>query len=92
MPHVYLFTVSLLFTSSVTSKIVHLMQIWFDFQQEVINVAVDKWRDRTQLRMLVRLSVVVCTLQKYALKWIFSFVAHENVLWNCPCYFKYLIS
>ena len=44
------------------------MQIWFDFQQEVINVAVDKWRDRTQLRMLVRLSVVVCTLQKYALK------------------------
>jgi len=55
------------------------MQTWFDFDQDIIDAAIDQWRDR--LRSCVRAGGG--HFEHNAVKWLFICTIHQNILWNC---------
>jgi len=61
-----------------------LMQTWVDSEQNVIEAATDKWRNR--LRSCVRAGgghfehILWCEISTYL-----YYVVHQNILWNYQC-------
>ena len=61
-----------------------LTQTWVDFEQNVIEAAIDQWRD--SLRSCVGL-LVADTLNRCCdiIVYYLYYVVHQNILWNCQC-------
>jgi len=57
------------------------MHTSFDFDQNIIDAAIDQWRDR--LRSRVRAGGVHC-------EHMFIYMIHQNVLRNCQCNFMHV--
>jgi len=55
-----------------------LMQTCFDFERNTIHAGVTIW---DHLCMLV----VHGHFQMHALTWMFIYMIHQNILWNCQC-------
>jgi len=55
-----------------------LMQTCFDFDQNITDDGVSNW---DHVCMLVVDTLNTCS----ALTWMFIYMIHQNILWNCQC-------
>jgi len=69
-----------------------LMQTWFDIEQNVIEAAIDQWRDR--LRSCVHAgSGLADTLNTcYEIIVNLHYVVYQNILWNSQCNLVHLMA
>ena len=60
----------------------HLMQTWFDFEQNVVEAATDQWRD--SLRSCVHAGAYTLNTGCEIIVHLY-YVVYQNILWNCHC-------
>jgi len=56
---------------------------WGKFERDISDDASDQWRDR--LRSCVRADD-----GHFALKWMFIYMIHQSILWDCQCNLMHL--
>jgi len=58
-----------------------LMQTGVNFEQNVIEAAIDQWRNSLRSCLLVADTLKTCCKIIVYL----NYVVHQNILWNCQC-------
>jgi len=63
------------------------MQTWFDFEQNVIEAAIDQWRDRLRSCVHTGGGNFKHMLRNYCSLY---YVVHQNIVSNCRCNLMHL--